>query len=451
VSGYILSVFPRIALRALSILFLPLLVISCTNNRSGVIPPPLVMLWDKVSADAKAGQDDSLRLTLFFHDGTIDELSFAPQWSADAYIDYRSGLAAFNGGKEPLSLDETLRCYGIASGKEKFAKTDGDWVPLGFIEDGKTLVAMKREAVFRLLHGNEAEGELEGFTGTGYRLKYTLYLINGLTGATGEGRVIYDAASETIRWEDRVDFMPKLACDAGLLLVALPEFPYVTGKIDEDKRPVKLWALDVHGGEARAIDLGNSIRDRNFSYIVSGDGGSIFFQSQRKDETVSLNLPYYGDTPREWGSLYIWRNGEIKPIAPLDGKHVKHQMGLSGNGDVLLYVGIEYDRGKRCPKEGTLSFYLNHPSGLGERKLPISGDVWNVSLSPCGGFVGYMVSKRDGLQLRVLDTANMKDAMLARCGAYSRFYGFAGAGRGDIAIPRLDSMLFGYQETTTKF
>ena len=430
------------------IVLLPLIIMSCGPEAGDVMPAPLVVLLDKGPGGRGKTQRAPLELVLFYSNGEMRELDFTPQWSGDIYFNSDGRLAVYNGGGEPLSLDETMRCRDMSSGKETFAKADGDWVPLGFIDNGTTFVALKRESKFRLLHEGLAPGVVEGFTANGYGLKYTMYLIDGLTGETDEGRVIYDASSESMKWEERIDFMPKLACDAGLIFAALPEFPYIARNIEDDKRAAKLWAMDVHGGEAHVIDLGDRINRPALFYIVSSDGGSVFFQSQKREEAVVLNLPYYKDSLREWGSLYIWHAGESQQAGSLNGEQVKSQLGISADGAVVLYAGNEYDRVMKCPKEGTLVLYLLKRGWRGELKLPISGDVRNVSLSPCGRFVGYMVSRRGGFQLRILDTTTMKDTLLSKCGPYSRFYGFAGAGRGDIAVPLLESVLFGCLEET---
>jgi hypothetical protein len=433
-------------MRLIVLFFLPLLLVSCNMPYVGFRPPPIVMLWDKVPA--VPGSDDPLPLTLFKPDKTTMEFNFGPQWSGDAYVDNRSGLAAFNGGPDPLSLDETLRCYDLPSGQELFSMHDGLWIPLGFIEGGWSLVAMKVESSYHPLDDTGAPTVKRGFTGRGYKLKYTVYIIDCLTGKANDGIVLFDSATNLLRWEERIEFRPQLASDAGLLFAALPEMPYTTKEIKTDKRPVKLFALDLRTGESKIIDIDGLVRDRNFSFIVSANAASILFQSQIKGRTVKLRLPNYSFSEREWGDLFIWHEGAVGPVALLDGKHVRHQMGLDMMGDKCLYAEIEYDPEKRLPVEGTLKFYTNNCTGKVAQVLPIHGDVWNISLSPGGRWVGYLVDEREYLHLRLYDTLNLTDTLLAECGPHSRFYGFAGAGRGDIAVPYADRMLFGFPNPT---
>ena len=414
----------------------------------GFQPPPVVMLWDKPATEDEPGENARpAGLSLFHNDGSIDEFDFGPQWSKDAFINTRSGVAAFVGGDGSISLDESLRCYDIVTGEMLF-NIEGNWVPLGFIEDGWALVAMQVETRWRIIHGARSEVKRPNFTERGYSLKYTLHIIDVLSGETAKTLVVYDVKSKQTRWEDRVDFKPVLASDAGLLFAALPEFPYKTEELTEEMRPVRLWALDIRSEDATAIDIDDYIRDTGFSYVTSSDGRTVAFQSQVEGETVALKMPYYGDAAREWGSLYEWRDGETTRIAELEEGRVRQQIGICRRGDILLCAEIEYDDETRYPVEGTLKFFLEDLSSPNRIDLDIEGDVWNISLSPGGRWVSYMVNSGDWLEAHLLDTVRGEDERLAQCGPRTRFYGFAGTERGDIAIPALNAMMFGIRATT---
>ena len=401
------------------------------------------MLWDRPATVRDPGEDATPPgLALFHSNGKVDEFNFAPLWSMDALVNTNSGVAAFVGADDSLSLNESLRCYDIITGEMLFS-FDGTWVPLGFMDDGWSLVAMEAETKWKLTHGKTDGWALENFTDTGYALKYSVHIIDVLSGEKSSTVVVFDTVSRTIRWEDRFDFKPQLAVDAGLLFAALPEFPYIIDEIDADKRPAKLWALDLRAGESIPIDVGNYIQDRNFSFIVSKDGRSVFFQSQKESETVSMKMPFYGGAEREWGDLCAWRDGEITLIAELDGKHVRQQMGICRRGKTLLCAEIEYDEETNFPMEGTLSFFLTDISAPDHRDLAIEGDIWSVSMSPGGRWIAYTAAVDGLLRTHVLDTLRDEDSILVESGLRSRFYGFAGADHADIIMPYMNAALFG--------
>lgn len=405
------------------------------------------MLWDRPATVRNPGEDATPPgLALFHSDGEVDEFDFAPLWSMDALVNTKSGVAAFVGADDSLSLNESLRCYDIITGEMLFS-FEGTWIPLGFIEDGWSLVAMEAETRWKPIHGKADRRALENFTGEGYSLKYSVHIIDVLSGEKTSTIVVFDTVSRKIRWEDRFDFKPQLAVDAGLLFAALPEFPYITDEIDADERPVKLWALDVRGEVSMPIDVGDAIRDRNFSFIVSSDGRSVFFQSQRESETVSMKMPFYGGAEREWGDLCAWRDGEITLIAELDGKHVRQQMGICRRGKTLLCAEIEYDEETRYPVEGTLSFFLTDLPAPNRRDLAIEGEIWSVSMSQGGRWIAYTAAVDGLLRTHLLDTIRGEDNILVECGLRSRFYGFAGADHADIIMPYMNAALFGIGPT----
>jgi hypothetical protein len=422
------------------------LAASCAATRdAGFGPPPVVILWDKPPLKLNPGDDPAPPvLTLFPYDGEPHELDFAPQWSSDVFISTGSGVAAFVGGDDALSLNEKLQCRDIATGKELFS-IEGSWQPLGFIEEGWVLVALKIDSGWGRIRENDPAKAFGGFTTRGYKLKYTLHLLNVLTGESEKEIEIYDVQSKLIRWEDRREFKPQLAPGAGLLFAALPRMPYKTDEIADEVRPAKLWALNLRTGECEEIGLRDYVRNRNFSYIVSSDGGSIVFQTQKRADTVALKMAAYGDTRREWGDMFLYNSGGITPVTGLDDNRVRQQMGISRRGKEILYAEIDYDPESERPVEGTLGFVLAGSSGKNVRELPLKGDVLNVSLSPGGRWLSYMISTRGRIEARLLDTLLGDDRLIAECGPYTRFYGFAGAGRGDIAIPALDAMLFGFK------
>jgi hypothetical protein len=438
--------------RVIALLLISAAFLSCSlAPDGGYRPPPLVMLWDEPASERKPDERGELpRLALFHPDGRHDEFDFAPLWSEDVFVSVKSGVAAFVGGSDSASLDETLQCYDIVTGERLF-EIEGKWIPLGFIEDGWSLVALRVETKWRLAHEGDPDRGRGNFTKLGYSLQYTAHIIDVLSGGMEDGTVIYDAHTRRIRWEDRYNFKPALAIDAGMLFAALPEFPYRSQELADDSRPVKLWALDLRTNESRCMDIGDYIRHLDFSFMVSCDGKSILFQSQAANETKTLRMPNYGNAMRRWGDLYLWSDGAAVKIAEQDESHVRHQVGITHRGGSLLYAEIEVNPETRQAISGTLGFCIQDCSGRDREVLPLHGDIRSVSFSPGGRWVGYMKAVDNHLEARLLDIISMKDDLLGECGEYTRFYGFAGAGRGDIAIPQLDAMLFGFQNPMATF
>ena len=349
----------------ISILAFTLAAISChITPREGLAPPPVVMLWDKIADGIDVKADGSAPVLALFRQGVdAEEFDFAPRWQTEPFISDSSGAAAFMGGEDSLSVMDELQCYDIISREKLFSRGEEYWVPLGFIEDGWALVALRQEQKFYMPPIDDPDRETGNISDKGYRLTYTVHLIDVLTGELDEGAVIYDVGSTITVWEDRGEFRPQLAPDSGKMFVASPDLPYGIEEIANENRHSKLWEYDLRAHEAKYIDLGDRIIDNDFSFIVNRTGGSIFFQSQREDETRSLRMPNYGLSERKWGVLLLWKDNAITTIAPVTDSHVQHQMGISRRGDILFYAQVEYDPVTKIPTEGTLRFYLNHETG----------------------------------------------------------------------------------------